>query len=163
MSELDLDSFEKSIQSNIKNIKPKSKQRGYAKGLVKKLYLTIESALKKGCSYEQIAEAISERQVKISPVTLKQYHQSNKKMNKSYSEQPTDLGNTRSNELQSSDESKLSSKINTVNTSGRNSSNKLYVSSPSEPKKSVHVSTIPQVLTGSSLTDEDYLEDFNNY
>lgn len=151
MSELDLDSLEKSIQSNIKNIKPKSKQRGYAKDLVKKLYSTIESALSKGCSYEQIAEAISEKQVKISPVTLKQYHQSNKKMRKSYSEPPTDLGNN---------ESKLRSQTNTVNASERSSLKKLHVSSSSEKKD---VSTIPQVLTSSSLTDEDYLEDFNDY
>lgn len=148
MNESGLDSFEKSIRSNIKNIKPKSKQRGYARNLVKKLYSTIESALSKGCSYEQIAEAISQKQVKISPVTLKQYHQSNKKMSKSHNKQPKDFGNTRSGELQSSDES--------------NSSNKLYVSSSSETKNK-EVSTISQVLTGSSLTDEDYLEDFNNY
>lgn len=149
--EVSLDSFEKLIQSRIKKIQPKSKQRGYAKDLIEKLYPTIESALGKGCSYEEIADAISDR-VKISPVTLKQYHQANKRKSQfddseienqvllSYPEEET-------SDFLAAEKEKIASQPTSF-------------AEDNTTKKSTLTSTI---LTGASLTDEDYLDDFNDY
>jgi hypothetical protein len=75
----DFNYFEKFVAQKVKQVKPKSKQRGYAKKLVAKMFTVIEESLNQGCDYDDIATAISETKVKISPSTLKRYHLSNRK------------------------------------------------------------------------------------
>ena len=169
MNEVGLDSFEKLIRSDIKNIRPKSKQRGYARELVEKLYSTIESALEKGCSYEEIADAMSKK-IKISPVTLKQYHQANKNSFQSKNAQAKNISNKQRTEGKKntvSDSEKSNNKLRRENSSHRSNSNKLQIPSQlqklSEPKTDDNRSPIPPILSGASLTDDDYLEDFNDY
>jgi hypothetical protein len=80
MNAVNLSYFEKLVATSIKRKKPKKKQRGYIKELIAKLYPTIEQALSDGLEYEDIAEAISENNLKISPITLKQYHLANRNL-----------------------------------------------------------------------------------
>ena len=170
MNEVDLDSFEISIQSDIKSIKPKSKRRGYARQLVEKLHFTIEQALANGCSYEEIVAVLSSKNVKISSSTLKKYHQANKKINKSSSKQSEDLDNKQSTSTKEnigSSDSTSSRNHNRTNSSRVNSLEQLQVDPQppkiSESKEKDHLISLPQRLSGSSLTDEDYLDDFNDY
>jgi hypothetical protein len=76
----DLNYFEKVVAQKVKQVKPKSKQRGYAKKLVARMFSVIEESLKQGCDYDDIATAISETNVKITPSTLKRYHLANRKL-----------------------------------------------------------------------------------
>ena len=163
MNELDLDSFEISIKSDIKSIKPKSKKRGYAKEIVEKLYFTIEQALADGCSFEQIVEVLSQRKIKISSSTLKRYHQANKKNKETDRQNSTDLGNKLKTEV------KENMGLGSIQT---NSSKKFSLSQASEPSLATKASltrvkenqiSIPDILSGSALTDEDYADDFNDY
>jgi hypothetical protein len=82
MREKELSPLEKLISKKIKKTKPKVSQPGYLKRLVANLYLTIEDALEKGCEYDDIARSISETDVKIKPITLKQYHVANRRQKK---------------------------------------------------------------------------------
>ncbi len=75
----DFNYFEKQVAQKVKQVKPKSKQRGYAKKLVAKMFTVIEESLNGGCDYDDIATAISETNVKISPSTLRRYHLANRK------------------------------------------------------------------------------------
>jgi|GEM_PF-3820894 len=70
--------LEKLVGKKIKSVKPKSKQPGYLKSLIKTHFSLIEDALANGCEYDDIAQAISETEVTISPSTLKKYHQTNR-------------------------------------------------------------------------------------
>ena len=172
MGEASLNSFEKLVQSKINKIKPRSKQRGYARDLIDKLYPTIESALEKGCSYEEIVDAVSDR-VKISPITLKQYHQANKRKIQSDS----DTVSVSNQDLLTSPEAEMPKKLEPqtkkakrkqTNPSQRNDSNKSRVTSASQKiesvvKKEEKPRQTKPYLTGASLTDEDYLDDFNDY
>lgn len=146
MSKVDLNLFEQSVASNIKRIKPKVKRRGYAKELVEKLYPVIEDALNDGCSYDEIAQAISTNQVKISPSTLKQYHV--------YNRGQLTKGQKNDN-----------FKINTENL--KSTQSKIEVNQQPEQKPQLkeqdYLVPLSQKLSGASLTDEDYLDDFNNY
>jgi hypothetical protein len=147
MGDVNLDSFEESIQSGIKKIRPKSKQRGYVKGLVAKLYPTIEQSLANGCSYEEIAIAIARKNVKISSVTLKQYHLSNKRIKKSESGSQ-DLENT---ENATTHDSKYDINPNRVESSGEKSFKKLPTSSqpdkPSDSEVQHNQSSIHSILS----------------
>ena len=170
MNEVDLDSFEISIQSDIKSIKPKSKRRGYARQLVEKLHSTIEQALSNGCSYEEIVDVLSSKIVKISSSTLKKYHQANKKINQLSSKQSEDLGNKHSTKTKGSKGSsdlKFRRNQDRANSSRVNSLKKLQVDSQaqklSDSKEKEHLIPLTQRLSGSSLTDDDYLDDFNDY
>jgi site-specific DNA-cytosine methylase len=146
MSNADLDLFELSVASDIKRIKPKVKKRGYAKELVEKLYSVIEEALTNGCSYDEIADAISTNQVKISPSTLKQYHVHNRGQR----------AKSHKND---------NSKVNASNLSL--DQNKIEVNQQPkqqlQPKERDNLVPLSQKLSGATLTDEDYLDDFNNY
>ena len=70
--------LEKLVGKKIKSVKPKSKQPGYLKFLVKTHFSLIEDALANGCEYDDIAQAISETEVTISATTLKKYHGTNR-------------------------------------------------------------------------------------
>lgn len=72
--------LEKIVGKKIEKVKPKHKQPGYLKRLVKTQFDLIEDALVRGCDYDDIAEAISE-EIKVSPATLKKYHLANKRKN----------------------------------------------------------------------------------
>ena len=146
MSKVDLNLFEQSVASDIKRIKPKVKRRGYAKELVEKLYPVIEDALNDGCSYDEIAQAISTNQVKISPSTLKQYHVHNRGQ----------LTKGQKND---------SSKINTENLKSTQSKIEVNQQPEQKPqsKEQDYLVPLSQKLSGASLTDEDYLNDFNDY
>ena len=146
MSNADLDLFELTVASNIKRIKPKVKKRGYARELVEKLYDVIETALSDGCSYDEIAKAISTNKVKISASTLKQYHVHNR--GQRTESQKNDISELNANNL-SSGQSKIE-----VN---------LQPEPKPEPKEQDHLVPLSQKLSGASLTDEDYLDDFNDY
>ena len=74
MNKPELSPLERSIARKIDNKKGKASQQGYLKKLVFKLHLKIERALARGCEYDDIAKAIAEGRIKISPATLKQYH-----------------------------------------------------------------------------------------
>ena len=181
MNEVELNLFEKSIASDIKRIKPKTKQRGYARELVDKLYSVIEAALEDGCSYEEIATAILARKVKISPSTLKQYHQANRSLfeknrendNSELRNLPTsqDALKVKKTRKASLDNLKSSSVSNEASSSREHSQskNKVVASKQSQsqqffkPKETENVISLPQRLSGSSLSDEDYLDDFNDY
>lgn len=167
MDEINLDSFEKSVLSDIKGIKPKSKKRGYAKELVKKLYSGIEQALADGCSYEEIAATFSNKKVKISPATLKRYHSANK-ANRSgkQSQNSIDIKSSNAKISQTSDTNQIDTISNPTSINRENNFSKLNVSSQSTEstvKPEAKPGQIPPVLTGASLTDDDYLDDFNDY
>ncbi|MDJ0597162.1 MAG: hypothetical protein QNJ72_45610 [Pleurocapsa sp. MO_226.B13] len=163
MNELDLDSFEISIKSDIKSIKPKSKRRGYAKELVEKLYSTIEQALADGCSFEQIVEVLSLRNIKISSSTLKRYHQANKKTKETNSQNSTGLGNTPRTEVKedAGSECLRSDSVKKPSLNKPLEPDRLPKASLTEVKE--HQNPVSQILSGSSLTDEDYADDFNDY
>lgn len=163
MNELKLDSFEISIKSDIKGIKPKAKRRGYAKELVEKLYPTIEQALADGCSYEQIAEVLLHKNIKISSSTLKRYHKANKKTKKTNSQNPQVCGNEQKIEAkENTDLDRSQSDSSTDRSLNRlpNYSQSVEISMPKNQKNPISVS---QILSGSALTDEDYADDFNDY
>ncbi|BAZ47077.1 hypothetical protein NIES4102_41230 (plasmid) [Chondrocystis sp. NIES-4102] len=145
MDKLGLDSFEISIESDIKSIKPKVKKRGYARELIQKLYFTIEEALADGCSFEQVADVLSKRKVKITSSTLKRYHLANRKSklldNKSV-ENISKIG---------------SHQINQGNNVETNSFEKTDIPSI------ITVDDSQTIWSKPSLTDEDYAEDFNDY
>ena len=163
MNELDLDSFETSIKSDIKSIKPKSKKRGYAKELVEKLYSTIEQALANGCSFEQIVEVLSQKKIKISSSTLKRYHQANKKTKETDSQNSKGLENTLTTEV------KENTGLGRLRTNSSKKSSLNQLTEPSLATKAILTkekekqNSVSQILSGSSLTDEDYADDFNDY
>lgn len=146
MNELDLDSFEISIESDIKAIKPKAKRKGYARELVEKLHSTIEQALSEGCSYEQIAEVLKLRKIKISATTLKRYHKANSKNEKNSIQQPKGSTSSQPSKKDSTRMPKSSQKPEPVRVSTQNDR-----------------TSVPDLLSGSALTDEDYADDFNDY
>lgn len=74
MTKPELSPLERTIAREIDKTKGKASQQGYLKKLVVKLHLKIEGALARGCEYDDIAKAIAEGGIKISPSTLKQYH-----------------------------------------------------------------------------------------
>jgi hypothetical protein len=140
----DFNYFEKFVAQKVKQVKPKSKQRGYAKKLVAKMFTVIEESLNQGCDYDDIAVAISETNVKISPSTLKRYHLSNRKnFEQDNLPQPQKSIEAENTQVNKSTDHELEP-INLVD--------KLKLSNSSS-----------QILSGSSLTDDDYLDDFNNY
>lgn len=160
MNELDLDSFEISIESDIKSIKPKSKRRGYAKELVEKLYSTIEQALADGCSFEQIVEVLSQRKIKISSSTLKRYHQANKKTIEADSQNSKGLENKAKTEV------KENTGLDRLRTDSTKKPSLNQLTEPSLVTKASLTekqNSVSQLLSGSSLTDEDYADDFNDY
>lgn len=162
MNELDLDSFEISIKSDIKSIKPKAKRKGYAKELVEKLHPTIEQALADGCSYEQIVIVLSYRNIKISSSTLKRYHQANKKTEKTDSQDPRENGHTQKSKVKKdvgSDRLKSNSPLK--NSSIQHSDLQLPKASLAKVKE--NQISVSDILSGSALTEEDYADDFNNY
>ncbi|VEP14647.1 conserved hypothetical protein [Hyella patelloides LEGE 07179] len=74
MNQSELSPIEKAIAKKIDKTKNKANQPGYLRKLVAKLHLKIESALARGCEYDDLAQSITETGVKISAATLKQYH-----------------------------------------------------------------------------------------
>ena len=74
MNQSELSPLEKAIAKKIDRTKDKASKPGYLRTLVAKLHLRIESALARGCEYDDLAESITESGVKISTATLKQYH-----------------------------------------------------------------------------------------
>ena len=74
MNQSELSPLEKAIAKKIDKTKDKASKPGYLRTLVAKLHLRIETALARGCEYDDLAESITESGVKISAATLKQYH-----------------------------------------------------------------------------------------
>ena len=162
MSELDLDSFEISIESDIKGIKPKAKRRGYAKELVEKLHSTIEQALVNGCSYEQITEVLKLRKIKISASTLKRYHQANSKTKKINAQKLKGFENSQgTKDLENVIARSRANSSNSLNSSDRLSNYSQTKETPA-PKNENQI-LVPDILSGSALTDDDYADDFNDY
>ena len=158
MNELDLDSFEISIKSDIKGIKPKAKRRGYAKELVEKLHPTIERALGDGCSFEQIVEVLLQRNIKISASTLKRYYKANEKMKTN-----SQIFHS-SEEEQESENSLDRSQLDLA--ANRNVSNKISRSSQIKQASVLRNGnriSISDILSNSAVTEEDYADDFNDY
>ena len=161
MNELDLDSFEISIESDIKGIKPKAKKRGYAKELVEKLHSTIEKALVDGCSYEQIVEVLSHRKIKISSSTLKRYHQANSKTKKTSTQKLKGSDNSQGAKAQENVIDPLKSNLSDSLNSSDRLSDSSRIKEASAPKNNQIL--VSDILSGSALTDDDYADDFNNY
>ncbi|MEL6929782.1 MAG: hypothetical protein AAFO95_14230 [Cyanobacteria bacterium J06600_6] len=161
MNELDLDSFEFSIASDIKAIKPKAKRKGYAREIVEKLHPIIELSLSKGCSYEQIAEVLASRNIKITARTLKRYHKSNSKSENKTIQQLN--GSSKKNHKVKTTEGITSDRSQ----SGREDSTVVSTSSQKQEPSKVRVQNnqipVSDILSGSALTEEDYADDFNDY
>lgn len=149
MNEIDLNSFERSIASDIKGLKPKAKRKGYAKELVQKLSSEIESALQSGCSFEEIAGQIKNNGVKISPATLKRYHSANKNARHK-------IQKVKNNE-EVNEKADYSAISQVERVKAEKNFNKLKNKIKPDSKQT------SSALSGASLTDADYLDDFNDY
>jgi hypothetical protein len=185
----DFNYFEKFVVQKVKQVKPKSKQRGYAKKLVAKMYTVIEESLNQGCDYDDIAIAISETNVKISPSTLKRYHLLNRKKFEQENlpqQQRLDQSNQKaidSEKQYDSEKSLLSIGSEQRTTFGGERQAQRAVATEAKAKlptqankstdhelESINLvdklklsNSSSQILSASSLTDDDYLDDFNNY
>lgn len=130
----------------------------------------LNSALKKGYSYQDLSEVLEEQKILISAATLKQYltemgkkkSRSRKKSRKSVSS--SDSGSQTSTNVTDSAKDKKSSNsqsgINRMEESdGSYSTSSKSVKTKAKPKSQSKTQTLPKVLSG---LDDDLSSDFNS-
>ncbi|MGL5834680.1 MAG: hypothetical protein ACRC1Z_15810 [Waterburya sp.] len=79
MSRTNRSSLEKEIAKRINNAKSKTQKPEYLRQLVANMYLEIESALARGCDFDDLAASISVDGIEITANKLKRFHRENQK------------------------------------------------------------------------------------